>query len=84
MRFVDEFRDADLGVLPTQVSYAGRWWLASESGVGPVVIVGVQPAWEGPSAGGFAGVGAGVSPFDEQGSVEPFDAPMFVKQLSGA
>ena len=55
--------------------------MASDSGVGSVVIVVVQPRGVGGGAFGFAGVGAGVGPLGGQGSVETFDLPVRLRPI---
>jgi hypothetical protein len=42
-------------------------------GVGSVVVVFVEPCWQGGSAGGFVEVEAGEGPADGEGEVEAFD-----------
>ena len=39
-----------LGVLPREVGQAGDGWLVPDGGVGPVVIVLVEPCWQGVAA----------------------------------
>lgn len=65
-----------LVVLPREVVNALCGGLAFDAGVGSVVIVGVEPVRVGGFAFGFAGVGARVGPFGEQGPVEAFDLPV--------
>ena len=36
-----------LGVMSREVGQSRDWWLASDGGVGSVVIVEMQPAWQG-------------------------------------
>ncbi len=47
--------------------------MAAECGVSAVIVVGVEPVWQGGAALGFGGVGLGVGPFVREGAVEPFD-----------
>src|SRR6266498_5524260 len=47
--------------------------LASEGGVGAVMVVEVQPAIKGAVACGFAAVGTDVGTLVEEGAVEEFD-----------
>ena len=42
-----------LGVMSREVGQSGDWWLASDGGVGSVVIVGVEPSRQLGPAGGF-------------------------------
>ena len=55
-----------------EVGQAGDRWLASDGGVGSVVIVEVEPAGRA-VAGGFVTVEPGVGPAVGQGAVEAFD-----------
>ena len=45
--------EAGLGVLPGDVGAAGDRGQVADCGVGPVVVVVVQPCWQGCSAGAF-------------------------------
>src|SRR5690349_8445786 len=60
-----------LGVLTCEVGDAAGGWVACECGVSAVMVVGVQPVWQGSAAFGVGAVGLGVGPFVEQGAVEP-------------
>ncbi len=47
--------------------------MAAERGVSAVIVVGVEPVWQGVAALGFGGVRLGVGPFVGESAVEPFD-----------
>ncbi|GGK25254.1 hypothetical protein GCM10011583_66570 [Streptomyces camponoticapitis] len=59
-----------------EVGDAAGGWLALECGVSAVVIVGVEPVGVCLASFGLGAVGLRVSPFVEEGSVEPFDFPV--------
>ena len=61
------------GVLFGEVSDAAGGGVATDSGVGSVVVVPVEPVGEGFLPLGLGGVGPGVGPFLEEGAVEAFD-----------
>ena len=65
--------DRRLDVLTGQVGQAGDGWVASDGGVGPVVVVLVEPSGKGLAAGGFAGEQPSESPPGGHGAVEAFD-----------
>jgi hypothetical protein len=56
-----------------EVHDATHGWVASESGVRAVVVVGVEPAREGQSAVFLPSVGTSVGPLLQKGSVEALD-----------
>src|SRR5690606_41377794 len=64
--------DRRLDVPAAEVVDAVGGWVAAERGVGPVVVIAVEPGREGGDAVGAGVVGGGVGPLDGQGAVEPF------------
>src|SRR5580692_6175002 len=64
---------AVLAVLSGQVGDAAGGREAAECGVSAVIVVGVEPVWQGVAAGGFGGVRLGVGPFVGPGAVEALD-----------
>jgi hypothetical protein len=78
----DQRARPDVGVLTGEVGQAADGWVTADAGVGPMVVVGLQPTRKGRAAVGFAGEELGEGPFAGRGAVEVFDlaeAPMAVK-----
>src|SRR5215216_7123417 len=61
----------DLGVVAGEVVDAADRWQAAEGGVGPVMVVPVNPGLQGPVAGRVGAVQPPIRPLLQQGPVEP-------------
>jgi hypothetical protein len=51
-------------------------WDFADCGVGSVVVVVVEPCWQGVAAGLFGGVEVGEGPAVGEGAMEAFDLPL--------
>jgi LuxR family maltose regulon positive regulatory protein len=70
-----------LGVVTREVVDSADRWQASESGVGTVMVVPVDPGLQGSVTGGVGAIQPPIGPLLQQGAVEPLHLPVGLRPI---